>query len=673
MVCDNCFKYYIICLLCLLCSCTSSEVEIYGNVSGVIYDHSTGMPIQGAVIKLDDGKAYKTSSDKDGKYLLKMVEMGNRKIIAEKSGYIDYCCNLIIPSGASITCDISLTPISVPEINTLPVTDISDSEACLHGFVKSDGGADITKYGFYIGENRNNASKVLVPIDGDEFSYTLKELKDGQTYGCSAFASNGQKEGEGEWVCFTTDELTLSVVETQIASNITHNSAVLNGKIVNQGNSLLEEIGFYVKKEGEDAYVKYKTDIETLQFSFQLTSLQEGTLYYYKAYAINKKGEVIGEDLSFTTASLYPPQVKSLPARQIEYISATLVGEVYNNGGFPITDCGFYYGVEENNLIKYYLGSSVNGEFSVKITGLEDGCKYIFQAFACNNKGETCGEFLNFTTQEIESPTLYTGQSENITSSSARIHSRITYIGSGEITEYGFYYGENKNQLVKVKIGDNVRENQDYFVDITDLKKDTEYYYAGYAKNAYIEGVGELELFTTLAPPTVTTNSQYTLGLTSITCSGTVDVGKGAAVTACGFCWSITDENPTINDYIVYSNENTRNFSCTIKDCKDSEIYYVRAFAKNNDGLSYGKTIAIKSAACPSIELVVDDSYCNSSAKQNNGKLQYTYSVNPAFKVANPSNLEIEVGYYYYYDGSFDIIQGFICFLHGFINTIFHI
>lgn len=637
----------------LSCSCTMTDVEVFGHVKGKVIDNSTGRPLSNVVVKLDEGKAYKTSSNTSGEYKMDMVEIGKWKLVAEKKGYIHYTDDIIVSSGKEFTYDVKMEPVSIPKVCTLPVLGITDSEVSLNGIVLDDGGSAIVENGFYVGTNRQNAHKLQLPVCGNEIFYTYTGLDDGQTYGCAAFASNGTVEGEGEWINFVTTELTYPVVKTLAPSNITYNSVILKGEILDSGNSSLIETGFYFKEHGDFSYVKYRINPDSFRFALPLMSLKDGTLYNFKAYAINQKGENQGEEYSFTTETLNKPAVKTISARQIDNSSAVLVGKIIDTGGTNITDYGFYYGIEEKNFIKHSLGSNINGEFTGKITKLEDDCEYKFRAYAENVKGESIGDVMTFKTSKIDPPNLYTGEPQSITPSSARINGRLISCGSGEINEYGFYYGTEQNKLAKIKIGNSIQINNDYYLDLNNLEKNTTYFFTAYAKNDSKEGVGTLKTFTTLSPPTVETSKQYTLGLTTITCGGKIENITGPDIISCGICWSQINETPTKNDNVVYSADQSGSFSCVINNCDENREYYVRAFAENKDGLSYGESVKIISAVRPSIEIDIDASSNGCSLKQG----VYTYWVYPALKVKNPSCLDIEIGYFCYYDGSFDMIQ----------------
>lgn len=89
--------------------------------------------------------------------------------------------------------------------------------------------------------------------------------------------------------------------------------------------------------------------------------------------------------------------------------------------------------------------------------------------------------------------------------------------------------------------------------------------------------------------PTVSTNSVSNPTATSATCGGNVTNDGGSTVTDRGICWSTTNA-PSIENGNHLSNGNgTGTFSITMSGLSPNTVYYVRAFATNVRGTSYGE------------------------------------------------------------------------------------
>lgn len=89
--------------------------------------------------------------------------------------------------------------------------------------------------------------------------------------------------------------------------------------------------------------------------------------------------------------------------------------------------------------------------------------------------------------------------------------------------------------------------------------------------------------------PTVSTDSVSNPTATSATCGGNVTNDGGSTVTDRGICWSTTNA-PSIENGNHLSNGNgTGTFSITMSGLSPNTVYYVRAFATNVRGTSYGE------------------------------------------------------------------------------------
>ena len=87
-----------------------------------------------------------------------------------------------------------------------------------------------------------------------------------------------------------------------------------------------------------------------------------------------------------------------------------------------------------------------------------------------------------------------------------------------------------------------------------------------------------------------------TTGVTEITQTTAISGGNitsdgGASVTARGVCWS-TGQTPTINDNKTTNGSGVGSFISSINGLETNTTYYVRAYAINNEGVSYGSAIS---------------------------------------------------------------------------------
>lgn len=113
---------------------------------------------------------------------------------------------------------------------------------------------------------------------------------------------------------------------------------------------------------------------------------------------------------------------------------------------------------------------------------------------------------------------------------------------------------------------------------------------------------------------------------TSATCGGNVTGDGGHVVTARGVCWS-TSQNPTISDAHTTDGTGTGLFTSNITGLTPYTTYYVRAYATNNTGTSYGEQQTFR----PEHQGAIGGLFSVSATQQvrfSQGNLQYQASTN---------------------------------------------
>lgn len=88
--------------------------------------------------------------------------------------------------------------------------------------------------------------------------------------------------------------------------------------------------------------------------------------------------------------------------------------------------------------------------------------------------------------------------------------------------------------------------------------------------------------------PIITTNTITSITTNSATCGGDVTSNGASSVTARGVCWS-TSQNPTVSESHTTDGSGTSSFTSNITGLTTGTTYYVRAYATNSAGTSYGE------------------------------------------------------------------------------------
>lgn len=139
-------------------------------------------------------------------------------------------------------------------------------------------------------------------------------------------------------------------------------------------------------------------------------------------------------------------------------------------------------------------------------------------------------------------------------------------------------------------------------------------YYTPYSGSAS----GDVALSVIPIPPTVSTSNCSNVGTTSLTANGSVSFGGSASVTSRGFCYSSSNSNPTLSDGYVTAGSGTGNYSQNITGLSPNRDYYVRAFAQNSAGTSYGNVVVqLTQTAIPTVSTSACSNIGTTSARLN--------------------------------------------------------
>jgi hypothetical protein len=101
-------------------------------------------------------------------------------------------------------------------------------------------------------------------------------------------------------------------------------------------------------------------------------------------------------------------------------------------------------------------------------------------------------------------------------------------------------------------------------------------------------------------PPTLTTTSISNINSTSATSGGNITDGGASSVTERGVCWS-TSQNPTTSNSKTTDGTGDGSFTSSITGLTAGTTYYVRAYATNSIGTSYGTQVTFTTYAPGSI------------------------------------------------------------------------
>jgi len=109
--------------------------------------------------------------------------------------------------------------------------------------------------------------------------------------------------------CNSKTETTIPVLTTTAISSITTISAISGGTITFDGGSSITGRGVCWSTKAKPTIADSKTNdsIGTGSFTSSIAGLQEGTIYYVRAYATNSLGTAYGNEVRFTPLNVFNP------------------------------------------------------------------------------------------------------------------------------------------------------------------------------------------------------------------------------------------------------------------------------------------------------------------------------------------------------------------------------
>jgi hypothetical protein len=179
--------------------------------------------------------------------------------------------------------------------------------------------------------------------------------------------------------------------------------------------------------------------------------------------------------------------------------------------------------------------------------------------------------------------------------SEIELSSTIVTSGNASNLEVGFCYSHTNNVPTVSDFVSIVQpENESIKISLP-WELNTNLYVRAYIKNSI--GINYSE--TTEIPwngnssnlPVVSTQEATDVSFTNFSISGQLIANGSLPVLEKGFCYSAISNAPTVFDSFVISNSPT--FNETIFNLNENTPYYIRAYAKNFQGISYGNVITV--------------------------------------------------------------------------------
>lgn len=191
----------------------------------------------------------------------------------------------------------------------------------------------------------------------------------------------------------------------------------------------------------------------------------------------------------------------------------------------------------------------------------------------------------------VQLPILNTAAVTNITAFTAYSGGNIASDGGSPVVGRGICWNTSPNPTTgnfKIFAGSG---SGNFLAQMTGLESSTQYFVRAFATNSAGTSYGqEMTFFTTAGAITLSTTPITNITVNSATSGGNITLNGGSPVTARGVCWN-TAPYPTLAHNKTTDGSGNGAFVSQLTGLTNTTTYYVRAYATNSLGTSYGSQL----------------------------------------------------------------------------------
>ena len=305
-------------------------------------------------------------------------------------------------------------------------------------------------------------------------------------------------------------------------------------------------------------------------------------------------------------SSMSMPQVKTFEVKDNGSLVFELSASVDPEMTGRIAGCGFYYGKDKSMSDAEKIECEVlDCAFSAYVTLCEYGETFYVCSYVSNGTegDEVLSEVKDITLKEFDEYVDFGVPSvvsyNNATKTASICVSYIVAEGV-EVSEIGLCYGVTPVLSVDGShMSDESIVPETVTYEIPQIETGKVYYVRPYLYSGEILEYGDMEEIFVVVSPIVRTASVTNVNDMSAVCGGTIVDTGGDEISAKGVVWS-TVSNPTIALSTKTNQGNGSDaFTSTLTGLLPGTRYYVRAYAKNKCGTSYGNEVSFMTTGQP--------------------------------------------------------------------------
>ena len=306
-----------------------------------------------------------------------------------------------------------------------------------------------------------------------------------------------------------------------------------------------------------------------------------------------------------TLPNQFAPSVHTGDATDIYRKGAVLSGSVQLSGTATTKTYGILFSeLESMAEFTEYAVTDGNKDFSVSLSNLTPGSVYYYCTYAHSGYSIAKGQVKSFTTPASNAPVFAEVSLLEKDEFSCKVSVTLIDEGGSKITLSGFCWnkqGEGSpttdSHIHNVAISGNTMTTI-----IEGLEPNAVYQVRAYATNS--DGVGYSDVTTIqtdeATAPVLSAIAQKESTDFSVILEANVTDSGTSPISKAGFCWSITNNTPTIddtvNDLTAQLKDGKTTLNTALTDLASNTTYYIRAYATNEQGTSYSEVFTFKTA-----------------------------------------------------------------------------
>ena len=295
----------------------------------------------------------------------------------------------------------------------------------------------------------------------------------------------------------------------------------------------------------------------------------------------------------------FAPSVTAGSATNLYRFGATLSGNVNNPNGYSLKQYGIQYSLYQGFTEVVNVEASVGSDpknFRVEVGGLEPGTGYYYRTYAHSGYSTIYSEARLFSTTSTNAPVFGQTVVDNVALTGFDVSAELLDDGGSELMMRGFVIkpaeSESDDEFFYDTPGSTILTcGEDFQTTVKDLYTGTLYAIrpygvangVGYGKIAYVR--------TLTTDKTVLSSCVFsdTLVNSVLVQAHVLSVGTHPIVET-GFCYSSESPQPTVNNLKVQASLFGNTLQTILDDLNSDTRYYVRAYAKSEDGeYTYGE------------------------------------------------------------------------------------